>query len=78
MRVFAARWVRIVLLVASVAALAAELVELVVITDAQIARFAQQFGPIARQHLTGWKGILTDPKYRTLPEREKLELVNDW
>ena len=78
MRILAARWLRIVLLVASVAALAAELVELVVITDAQVARLAQQFGPIAKQHLTGWKGILSDPKYKTLPEREKLELVNDW
>ena len=78
MRILAARWLRSVLLVASVAALAAELVELVVITDAQIARLAQQFGPIAKQHLTGWKGILSDPKYKTLPEREKLELVNDW
>ena len=71
-------WLRIALLIASVAALAAELVDLVVITEAQIARLTQQFGPIAGRHLTGWKGILTDPKYRTLPEREKLELVNDF
>lgn len=73
-----AKWLRIVLLIASVAALAAELVDPVVVTDAQIAKLAQQFGPIARQHLTGWKGILTDPKYKALPEREKLELVNDF
>jgi len=73
MRIFAARWLRIALLVASVAALAAELVELAVINDSQIAKLAQQFGPIARQHLNGWKRILTDPKYKTLSEREKLE-----
>ena len=39
MRVFAARWLRILLLVASVAALAAEVV---VITDAQIANKFKQ------------------------------------
>ena len=78
MRDFSARWVRIVLLVASVAALAAELVELVVVTDAQIARLAQQFGPVAKEFLTGWKEVLTNPRYKKLPEREKLELVNDF
>ena len=75
MRVFAARWLRIFLLVASIAALAAELV---VITDAQIARLAQQFGPVARNRLTSWKEILTAPKYKKMSEREKLELVNDF
>ena len=49
MRACAARWLRILLLVASVAALAAELV---VITDAQIAKLAQQFGPVAKERLT--------------------------
>ena len=73
MRACAARWLRILLLVASVAALAAELV---VITDAQIAKLAQQFGPVAKERLTGWKEILTNPKYKTLSEQEKLELVN--
>ena len=75
MRVFAARWLRILLLVASVAALAAELV---VITDAQIAKLAQQFGPVARSRLTGWRDIQINPKYKRLSEREKLELVNDF
>ena len=75
MRVFAARWLRILLLVASVAALAAELV---VITDAQIAKLAQQFGPIAKTRLTAWKEILTAPKYKKMAEREKLTVVNDF
>lgn len=75
MRALAARWLRIALLVASVAALAAELV---VITDAQIAKLAQQFGPVAKSRLTAWKDILTNPKYKRLPEQQKLELVNDF
>lgn len=75
MRVFAARWLRIVLLVASIAAFAAELV---VITDAQIARLAQQFGPVAKNRLSGWRDLLVNPKYKKLAEREKLELVNDF
>lgn len=75
MRVFAARWLRIFLLVASVAALAAELVA---ITDAQIAKLAQQFGPVAKNRLTGWKEILTAPKYKKMSELQKLELVNDF
>ena len=75
MRVFAARWLRILLLLASLAALAAELV---VITDAQIAKLAQQFGPVAKTRLTGWRDILINPKYKRLSEREKLELVNDF
>jgi predicted transglutaminase-like cysteine proteinase len=70
-------WVRVLALLATIA-LAALAAELVAITDAQIAKLAQQFGPIAKQHLTGWKAILTDPKYEALPEREKLELVNDF
>lgn len=78
MRAFAARWLRILLLAASVAALAAELVELVVITDAQIAKLTQQFGPVAKERLTGWKAILTNPKYKAQSERDKLELVNDF
>lgn len=75
MRVLAAAWLRIFLLVASIAALAAELAA---ITDAQIARLAQQFGPVARERLTGWKDLLINPKYRKLSERDKLELVNDY
>src|SRR3972149_8628999 len=75
MRVFAARWLRILLLVASVAALAAEVV---VITDAQIAKLAQQFGPVAEERLTAWKDIQTNPKYKRLSEQEKLEFVNNF
>lgn len=75
MRVFGVTWLRILLLVAAFAAFAAELV---VITDAQIAKLAQQFGPVAKSRLTGWKEILTAPKYKKMSEQQKLELVNDF
>lgn len=69
------RWTRVALLAVSLAALAQELV---VITDAQIAKLAQSFGPVAKSRLTAWRDILTAPKYKQLPERQKLELVNDF
>jgi predicted transglutaminase-like cysteine proteinase len=75
LRQLATRWLRIVLLVASIAALAAELAG---ITDAQIARLAQQFGPVAKVRLTGWRDFLVNPKYKKLSELEKLTLVNDF
>jgi len=75
MRVLGVRWLRILLLLASIAAFAAELV---VITDAQIARLAQQFGPVAKSRLTTWKEILTAPKYKKMSEQQKLEVVNDF
>ena len=52
--------------------------EIVTISDAQIAKLAQQFGPVARERLTGWRSMMTNPKNRSLPERQKLELVNDY
>jgi predicted transglutaminase-like cysteine proteinase len=70
-----ARWTWIVLLAASLAAFAQELV---IITDAQIGRLAQQFGPLAKTRLTEWRSILTQSKYKTLAERAKLDLVNDF
>lgn len=69
------RWARVILLAVSLAALAQELV---VITDAQIEKLAQSFGPVAKTRLTGWREILTQPKYKKLPEREKLRVVNDY
>ena len=78
MRVIAARWARIVPLVASLAALVALAVELDVITDAQIAKLAQQFGPIAKIRLTEGRSLVTAAKNKSLPEREKLELVNNF
>jgi predicted transglutaminase-like cysteine proteinase len=77
MGVFSAGGARVLVLLAlvTVAALAAEMV---IITDAQIARLAQQFGPIAKTRLSAWKDILTARKYKKLPESEKLELVNDF
>lgn len=66
---------RFLLILVSACVLAAELVS---ITDEQIARLAREFGPIAKEHLTGWKQILINPKYKALPELEKLQVVNDF
>lgn len=77
MHLLAPRWLRIGLLLASLAALALAQ-EIVGITEAQIARLAAQFGPIAKTRLTGWRDILTNPKYKKLSEPEKLELVNNF
>lgn len=71
------RWSRMLALLAAFA-LAALAAELALITEAQIAKLAQQFGPIAKERLTGWREILINPKNKKLPEREKLELVNDY
>lgn len=75
MRLFAPRWLRIVLLLASLAALAQEIVG---ITEAQIAKLAAQFGPVAKTRLTGWRDILNNPKYKKLSEEDKLRVVNDF
>ena len=77
MAVFSAGGARAFVLLVSfaVAALAAELIT---ITDAQIAKLAQQFGPIAKTRRTAWRDLLTAQKYMKLAEREKLELVNDF
>ncbi|MGQ0751751.1 MAG: transglutaminase-like cysteine peptidase [Betaproteobacteria bacterium] len=52
--------------------------ELIVITDAQIAKLAQQFGPVAKTRLAAWRDILTNPRHKKLSEDEKLRLVNDF
>lgn len=52
--------------------------EVVVITDAQIAKLAETFGPVARERLTSWRVLMNNPKNRALNERQKLELVNDF
>ena len=75
MKARAARLLRLLLLVASVVALASEIA---VITDVQIAKLAQQFGPIAGERLTGWKEILNSSKAKALAENDKLTLVNDF
>jgi predicted transglutaminase-like cysteine proteinase len=69
------RWLRAALLLVSLAALAQQIVG---ITPEQIAKLGAQFGPIAKSRLTGWREILTDPKYKALPEGKKLEAVNDF
>ena len=71
-----ARWLRVLVLIAPITvAIAAQLA---IITDAQIAKLAASFGPIAGERLKAWKEILTSAKDKRLPEREKLELVNDF
>jgi len=75
MRLFASRWLRIVLLLASLAALAQEIVG---IAETQIAKLAAQFGPVAKTRLTGWRDLLNNPKYKKLSEPEKIELVNNY
>jgi predicted transglutaminase-like cysteine proteinase len=52
--------------------------EVVSLTDAQIARLAQNFGAVAKERLSGWRALMNDPKSRALSERQKLELVNDF
>ena len=52
--------------------------EAVIITDEQIARLGQQFGPVARERLTGWRSMMANPRNRALNDRQKLELVNDF
>ena len=76
MRSFPARWALLALLALSLAAFA---VELDTITDPQIGRLAQQFGPLAKSRLTDGRALVTTPKHKALQqEREKLELVNDF
>ena len=52
--------------------------EAVTITDAQITKLAISFGPVAKERLSNWRAIMSNPKNRALPERQKLELVNDF
>ena len=76
MRSYPARWALFALLALSLAAFA---VELDTITDPQIGKLAQQFGPIAKSRLTDGRSLVTTPKNKALQqEREKLELVNDF
>ena len=76
MRLPPARWALLVLVTLSLAALA---VELDTITDPQIGKLAQQFGPTAKSRLTDGRSLVTTAKNKALQaEREKLELVNDF
>lgn len=52
--------------------------EAVTITDEQIAKLATTFGPVAKERLTNWRGLMINPKNRSLSDRQKLELVNDF
>jgi predicted transglutaminase-like cysteine proteinase len=76
MRSFRIRWAFLALAALSLAALA---LELDTITDPQIGKLAQQFGPTAKSRLTDGRTLVTSAKNKTLQqEREKLELVNDF
>jgi predicted transglutaminase-like cysteine proteinase len=76
MRLLPARWALLALVTLSLAALA---VELDTITDPQIGKLAQQFGPTAKSRLTDGRSLVTTAKNKALQaEREKLELVNDF
>ena len=76
MRSYPARCALLVLFALSLAALA---VELDTITDPQIGKLAQQFGPIAKTRLTDGRALVSTAKNKALQqEREKLELVNDF
>jgi len=77
MREYFAGRMRVFVLLALIT-LAALAAELAVITDGQIAKLAQQFGPVAKIRLTGWRDLLINPKHKKLPEQEKLRLVNDF
>ena len=52
--------------------------EVVTITDAQIARLAQTFGPVAKERLTSWRALMNNPKNRALSDQQKAVLVNDF
>lgn len=77
MGAFSVRGARMLVLLAAFAAVALA-AELIVITDAQIAKLAQQFGPVAKTRLTAWREILTNPRHKKLSEDDKLRLVNDF
>ena len=38
----------------------------------------RNYGEQAKNRLIGWRDIIQDEKYKTLPEQEKLRLVNDY
>lgn len=48
------------------------------ISDAQIDRLAETFGPVARERLISWRALMSSPRNRAAGERQKLELVNDF
>ncbi len=52
--------------------------EIATVSDAQIARLAQQFGAVAKERLSGWRSLVNNPKNRLLSTRQKLDLVNDF
>jgi predicted transglutaminase-like cysteine proteinase len=71
-------WSRLAWLLPVVCAAFAMAQELATLTEAQIARFAQSHGAIARERLSGWRNLLNSPVNRALSERQKLDLVNDF
>ena len=52
--------------------------EVVVISDAQIEKLTQTFGQTARTRLLQWRMIMSDAKYKSLVDQQKIVLVNDF
>ena len=52
--------------------------EAVVITDAQIEKLTQTYGQTARTRLLQWRMIMSDAKYKSLVDQQKIVLVNDF
>ena len=48
------------------------------VTGKKIADLSKTFGPIAQQRLTAWRALMLSPENIGLPERKRLELVNDF
>jgi predicted transglutaminase-like cysteine proteinase len=51
---------------------------LLTVTDQKIAALTQVFGATAQKRLLAWRALMTSTENRALPERNKLELVNDF
>jgi predicted transglutaminase-like cysteine proteinase len=63
------------LLLVAVAALAAQPV---ILTRAEISKEARQTGSTGKKRLAAWRAMLSDPRYKAIPERTRLKLVNDF
>ena len=68
MRLPPVRWALLALVTLSLAALA---VELDTITDPQIGKLAQQFGPTAKGRLTDGRSLVTTPKNKALQQERE-------
>jgi predicted transglutaminase-like cysteine proteinase len=51
---------------------------LMTVTEKKITELSKVFGATAQQRLTEWRTLMTSAENQALPERRKLELVNDF